>query len=82
MTCGILHGEYPGAPTDLTGCCLPVSHPGPHEFTATDGHAYQWRTDLECDCDHCMQGDGDYCTIYWQKGADSGAANTNKGGEA
>ena len=72
MICGILHGEGIGAPEDRHGCILPVNHGGqPHEYVAPNGEVIQWETDLDCDCDHCMEaadnGDGDYCTIYWRK---------------
>lgn len=27
----------------------------------------QWETDWDCLCEHCIQCEGDYCTIYWRK---------------
>lgn len=65
--CGILHGDGFGGPTDERGCALPNGHAEPHEFIATDGHTYQWETDLLCECDHCAKAEGDYCTTYWKK---------------
>lgn len=68
MICGIIHTDGMGSPPDENGCHLPVNHGGqPHEYVATDGCTYQWETDLECDCNHCMKCDGDYCTTYWVK---------------
>jgi len=56
------------SPADTEGCRLPVNHGGrPHEYVATDGRVIQWEVDLECDCDHCMRAEGDYCTVYWKK---------------
>ena len=65
--CGTLHGDYPGAPDDTDGCILPSGHIGPHEFVDADGQHWLWETDLECNCEHCMRCDGDYCTLYWEK---------------
>ncbi len=63
--CGAIHSD--GMPRDMTGCLLPDNHEGPHEFRAEDGTIWQWETDFECDCSHCMKFEGDYCTIYWRK---------------
>lgn len=52
---------------DECGCLLPEGHEGPHEFKDARGATWCWETDLECDCEHCMQCEGDYCTTYWQK---------------
>ena len=57
MLCAILHGDGFGAPEDRDGCRLPDGHKGPHEFKAADGVIYEWETDLECDCEHCMSAD-------------------------
>jgi hypothetical protein len=73
VICGILHGDGYGAPDDKDGCILPVNHTGqPHEFVANDGTVYQWETDLECECDHCMRAEGDFCTTYWKKDQTNG----------
>lgn len=84
MRCGILHGDGFGAPEDQNGCILPVNHGGrPHEYVGGDGVTYQWETDLLCDCEHCMQADGDYCTTYWPKGqAPAQEPGKQMGGEA
>lgn len=63
--CGIIHPYGKGAEADRHGCLLPKGHSAPHEYISEGGERYQWETDLECDCEHCMQCDGDYCTIYW-----------------
>lgn len=65
--CGILHGSDGPYPPDRHGCVLPDGHDGPHEFIDPDGQHWLWETDMECDCDHCMRCEGDYCTIYWRK---------------
>lgn len=66
--CGVLFSnDLGGVPADDTGCRLQVGHDGPHEFIDASGKAWQWETDWECDCDHCREDDGDYCTIYWPK---------------
>lgn len=63
--CGILVGyDSPIYPRDTCGCLLPIGHSEAHEFIATDGKRYRWETDWECECEHCMSGDGDFCTIY------------------
>lgn len=66
--CGTIH-TY--GPRDPFGCRLPSDHSGPHEFLGADGVVYQWETDLSCECEDCMQCDGDYCTIYWEASAAS-----------
>ena len=68
MKCAILFTQGCLAdPSDSDGCRLPNGHYGPHEFAAADGRIIQWETDLECTCEHCMEGEGDYCTVYWTK---------------
>lgn len=52
---------------DDDGCILPVGHTGPHEFVTQDGKHWHWETDMECGCEDCMHGDGDYCITYWPK---------------
>jgi len=53
---------------DDQGCVLPSGHAGPHEFAdRSSGIRWLWETDAECDCSSCMQGDGDYCILYWKK---------------
>jgi hypothetical protein len=46
---------------------LSTGHTGPHEFVGADSVVYQWETDLECECSHCMRCEGDYCATYWLK---------------
>lgn len=65
--CDILFSNEHIGPKDKDGCYLPRGHAEPHEFVADDGDVIQWETDLECDCDHCMRCEGDYCTTYWRK---------------
>lgn len=65
--CGVLHGE--GGPVDPHGCRLPDNHAGPHECVDPKGVVWLWETDFSCTCAHCMQGEGDYCTLYWRKPA-------------
>ena len=67
MTCGIIFPKNNSSdPVDLHGCMLANGHKGPHTFKAEDGIEYNWETDYECDCSHCMQFYGDYCTVYWE----------------
>lgn len=67
MICGTLHG-HEGHPADTDGCVLDVGHEGPHEFIEPEsGTHWLWETDMECDCEHCMRCEGDYCTTYWPK---------------
>ena len=68
--CGIFHGYDDSQAVDTEGCLLPTEHDGPHEFVAPNGQHWLWETDMECDCEHCMQLEGDYCTIYWKKPKD------------
>jgi hypothetical protein len=63
--CGILHDCGAIGPRDEHGCILPDGHDGPHEFVDGGNH-WLWETDLECQCEHCMRCEGDYCTTYWQ----------------
>ena len=67
--CAILHGADRVGPQDNHGCVLPINHDGPHEFVGPDGRHWLWETDFDCDCEHCMQCEGDYCTEYWEKPA-------------
>lgn len=64
--CGIIHSSDGVSPKDGQGCLLPIGHEGQHEFVAADGRHFQWETDLECDCEHCLEAQGDYCTTYWE----------------
>ncbi|TXT23856.1 MAG: hypothetical protein FD131_5135 [Rhodocyclaceae bacterium] len=68
--CAILHTDAPGV-RDTCGCRLPCGHPGPHEFVADDDQVYQWETDWGCDCEDCLSGEGDFCTIYWRVESDA-----------
>lgn len=63
--CGVLLGNDETSPVDKEGCLLAVDHDGPHEFRDPRGLRWQWETDLSCDCEKCLRGDGDYCTEYW-----------------
>jgi len=66
--CGILFSnDVYVVPDDPEGCLLPHGHEGPHEFRQANGKIWQWETDWSCNCEHCQEGEGDYCTIYWQK---------------
>lgn len=65
--CGIMHSNGEPFVRDHDGCLLADGHEGPHEFADACGRRWLWETDIECDCDHCMQCEGDYCTIYWRK---------------
>lgn len=65
--CGIMHGGDSVGPVDAQGCMLAEGHEGPHEFADQNGRRWLWETDMECDCEHCMRCDGDYCTVYWRK---------------
>lgn len=68
--CGTMAGNhFLVGVCDDDGCILAVGHAGPHEFVAEDGKHWHWETDMECGCEHCMNGDGDYCIIYWPKAA-------------
>ena len=62
--CGILCRGALGH-EDEDGCRRPKGHAEPHEFVDQYGAIVQWETDLECDCDHCMKAEGDYCFTYW-----------------
>jgi hypothetical protein len=65
--CGILHGDGTAYPVDALGCILPNNHGGSHEFIDAEGRHWLWETDLSCECLHCLESMGDYCTIYWEK---------------
>jgi hypothetical protein len=62
-----MHGNDTVQPRDDHGCVLALGHDGPHEFADPNGRRWLWETDLECDCEHCMRCEGDYCTVYWEK---------------
>lgn len=62
--CGLIQTEAVGV-KDPFGCRLPCGHEGPHEFVSTEGEVFQWETDWDCDCEDCMSGEGDFCTVYW-----------------
>jgi len=64
--CGIIFYNDSTPPHDPSGCRLHYGHEGPHEFVDLKGTLWQWETDLECDCEHCMQCEGDYCSTYWR----------------
>lgn len=65
--CGTLFSRNSAIePDDADGCLLPDGHEGPHRFLDGPGQHYAWETDIECTCEHCMQGDGDYCSVYWK----------------
>lgn len=66
MTCGYMLNLEGLGPIDRAGCRLPRGHAGRHEFEDDRGCVYQWEVDLECDCEHCMEFEGDYCTLYDQ----------------
>jgi hypothetical protein len=63
--CGIMFDGNGLPPSDSKGCHLSIGHDGPHEFICDEGQTYRWETDFECDCDHCMTAEGDYCSLYW-----------------
>lgn len=64
--CGIIFDQAAYLPEDVCGCHLKVGHEGPHEFKSTDGNLYQWETDFDCTCEHCMLCEGDYCSTVWK----------------
>lgn len=64
--CGILFDNGGIPPGDPHGCLLPHAHTGPHEFLDAHGTRYQWETDWSCTCEHCMEAEGDYCSVYWR----------------
>ena len=64
--CGTIFDNSGSPPHDKHGCRLHDGHDGPHEFVDTQGVLYRWETDWECDCEHCMRCEGDYCSIYWR----------------
>lgn len=66
-TCGILFSD--GGPHDNHGCLRESGHSGPHEFIDQSGRRWCWETDFNCQCEHCQQCDGDYCSVYWPKQA-------------
>lgn len=68
--CGIIFDSGNGCqPQDQTGCQLQHGHDGPHEFSEPSGKVWQWETDWACNCEHCQECEGDYCSIYWPKKA-------------
>lgn len=71
--CGVLHGEGMVQAVDTEGCVLPDGHDGPHEFVdARNGARWQWETNWDCQCQHCLEADGDFCTVYWRKAPSTG----------
>lgn len=64
--CSIIFSDAT-SPVDTEGCHLPQGHDGPHEFVAKDGVVWCWETDLSCNCEHCLECEGDYCSVYWKK---------------
>lgn len=71
--CAVMHGYETCQPVDDKGCLLEEGHEGPHEFEDPKGQRWLWETDMECDCEVCSLGEGDYCTIYWRKPESSGS---------
>lgn len=67
MICGLIFNSDGSSIKDTSGCCLDLGHRGPHEFVDNEGVCYQWETDFECTCDHCLKCEGDYCSFYWPK---------------
>jgi len=66
--CGtMLDPEMTAGVADNQGCLLPLDHAGPHEFVSPRGESWLWELDLDCDCEHCMRCEGDYCIVYWKK---------------
>jgi|APEBP8051072266_1049373.scaffolds.fasta_scaffold00350_22 hypothetical protein len=66
--CGVLmRVDEVVLPRDEEGCTLPAGHAGPHLSSTPEG-AFNWEIDLDCDCDHCQQCEGDYCITYWPAG--------------
>ncbi len=63
-SCGVLMPDFTGAPMDTNGCVLPAGHAGPHRSHTNRGEVL-WETDLDCDCEWCQLGEGDYCIPYW-----------------
>ncbi len=78
VPCGGLMARFPAAPRDEQGCCRPEGHAGPH-LSMTSAGAVEWEVDLECDCEHCLQCEGDYCEIYWPYTPPPQAADTPTG---
>lgn len=68
--CGILFTNDGLPPNDQHGCRLPVGHDCPHEFVDENGTLYRWETDWECNCEHCLSGEGDLCSTYWRANQD------------
>ena len=64
MKCGAILSDT--FVVDRDGCILKEWHTEPHTFIDDNGVKWHWETDLTCTCDHCMQCEGDYCTIYWR----------------
>lgn len=67
--CGIIYTDAVGV-KDPCGCRLPCGHQGPHEFVSEEGELFQWETDWDCDCEDCLSGEGDFCTVYWRVAQD------------
>jgi hypothetical protein len=68
--CGTVFVCEMGGPEDNHGCRRPSGHSGPHEFVEKRGTVYRWETDWQCDCEHCLSCDGDFCTVYWTANED------------
>lgn len=68
--CGLLFSNDGCPPVDESGCRLPSGHDGPHEFTDPGGGVWLWETDWSCGCEHCLDDEGDLCTVYWPKRPD------------
>ena len=63
--CGIMLSRNLGVPEDKEGCILPEGHQGSH-LSRTNQGLIGWETDWECDCEHCLRCEGDYCEVYWK----------------
>jgi hypothetical protein len=71
QTCATLHGNDGLHADDEQGCVLQAGHRGPHEFADRNGKRWLWEIDWECDCEDCAAGDGDFCTVFWAKPAET-----------
>lgn len=76
QVCGLLFdSEFDSSIHDQCGGTLSAGHHESHEFVATDGQTWQWETDFACNCESCIEGDGDYCITYWTKPESGSSAN-------